>query len=148
MPAPPSANLNFPRIIFVGLIVPILLALLDRWLLSREFESRREVAAMQAMAAFVIQVGLIGVLVARLIEPAWLRWIIYGWCLLLTDLNAASSLVPETSEALFTAQLGLVTVWAILGTTRWLVRVPVMLLFLPMLLAQIVQASVLLRWNA
>ena len=65
----PSEKLNLPAIIFVGLIVPIMLALFDHWLLSREFNPEREVASTQAMAWFVIQVGLLGVLCAKLVEP-------------------------------------------------------------------------------
>ena len=142
-PAKPS----LPRIILVGLVVPVLLALLDRWLLAREFKfvfiSRREVAASQAMILFVLQVGLLGVLCGRLIHSPWLRWIIFGWCLLFTDLNAASSLVPEASQALFTAQIGLVTVWAVLGTSSWKIRTPVVLLLIPLLWAQITQTAAL-----
>jgi len=142
-PQPHATTLNLPRVIFVGLIVPILLALIDRWLLSREFSSRRDVAAFQAMAAFVIQVGLLGVLCARLIQPPWLRWVIYAWCLLFTDLNAMSSLVPELSQSLYTAQLGLVTVWAVLGTARWKIRLPVILLLVIPSLANIAQTAAL-----
>lgn len=131
------------RVVLVGLVVPVALALLDRWLLAREYLvlGRRNEASAQAMAAFVFQVGLFGVLCARLIHPAWLRWLLFGWCLLLTDLSAASSLSPELSQGLFTAQIGLVTVWAVLGTSSWKIRASVVLLLILPMLALVAQTA-------
>jgi hypothetical protein len=141
--AAPPERLPLIRVLFVGLVVPIVLSLVDQWLLSREYYGRRDVAAMQAMLGFVVQVGLLGVLCGRLIQPAWLRWVIYAWCLLLTDLNTLSSLKPETGQVLLTAQIGLVTVWAVLGTARWRIRVPVVLVLIFPLLSNIAQTAAL-----
>ncbi|HMC11398.1 MAG TPA: hypothetical protein VKH44_08915, partial [Pirellulaceae bacterium] len=47
------------------------------------------------------------------------------------------------SQSLFTAQLGLVTVWAVLGTARWTMRVPVVLVLLVPLMGNIAQTAAL-----
>jgi hypothetical protein len=143
--SPPSSpvRLSLGRVVLVGLILPVFLTFVDCWLLAREYQSHGDVAAAQAMAAYVLQVGLLGVLCGRLIEIPWLRWVIFGWCLLVTDLNAWSSLFPYIAEGLFTAQIGLVTIWVVLGTARWTIRLPVALLLIVPVLATIAQSAAL-----
>src|SRR5262245_37590257 len=136
-------KLPFFRVIAIGLVLPILLSLVDNWLLSRELFAGRDWASTQAMAAFVFQVGLFGVLCGRLIYPAWLRWVLFAWCLLFTDLTAASSLSPQIAQSLFTAQIGLATVWVVLGTSSWKIRVPIALLLVLPMLALIAQTAAL-----
>src|SRR6266446_2426638 len=138
-----SAKPSLPRIVLVGLVVPVLLCLLDRWLLAREYDTgdswHRWEVSYQAMSVFVLQVAFLSVLCGRLIQPAWLRWTIYAWCLALTDLNAVSSLTEDVGQVLITSQIGLITVWAILGTSSWKIRLPVVLLLIPSMLVQIAQ---------
>src|SRR5262245_25008021 len=136
-------KLPFLRVVAIGLILPILLSFVDNWLLSRELFAGREWASTQAMAGFVFQVGLFGVLCGRLIYPAWLRWVLFAWCLLFTDLTSASSLSPQISQSLFTAQIGLATVWVVLGTSSWKIRVPIALLLILPMLALIAQTAAL-----
>src|SRR5262245_32103599 len=139
----PSVRRSLGRMLLVGLVLPILLTCADWWLLSREYQSHGDWAAAQAMAAYVLQVGLIGVLCGRLIDIYWLRWVILGWCLLVTDLNAWSSLFPYIAEGLFSAQIGLVTIWVVLGKARWTIRLPVALLLIVPVLATIAQSAAL-----
>src|SRR5262245_55804591 len=136
-------KLPFFRVIAIGLVLPILLSLVDNWLLSRELFAGRDWASTQAMAAFVFQVGLFGVLCGRLIYPAWLRWVLFAWCLLFTDLTAASSLSPHIAQSLFTAQIGLATVWVVLGTSSWKIRTAIALLLTLPMLALIAQTAAL-----
>jgi hypothetical protein len=140
---PPTEKLPFLRVVAIGLVLPILLSFIDSWLLSRELYAGREWASAQAMAIFVFQVGLYGVLCGRFIHPAWLRWLLFAWCLLFTDLTAASSFSPETAQSLFTAQIGLVTVWVVLGASSWKIRLPVALLLILPMLAHIAQTAAL-----
>jgi hypothetical protein len=139
----PPTKLPLLRVMLIGLVLPVGVALLDRWLLARELSAGRHVASAQAMIAFVLQVGLYGILCGRLIELPWLRWFLFAWCLLFTDLNAASSLDDRIPQSLFTAQIGLVTVWAVLGTQSWKIRLPVVLLLIVPLLATIAQTAAL-----
>src|SRR5262245_32399164 len=140
---PPAGRLPLLRVLVIGLFLPILLALVDNFLLARELYAGRDRASTQAMAAFVFQVGLFGVLCGRLIYPAWLRWVLFAWCLLFTDLTAASSLSPQIAQSLFTAQIGLATVWVVLGTSSWKIRVPIALLLVLPMLALIAQTPAL-----
>jgi hypothetical protein len=140
---PPAGKFSLIRVVAIGLLLPILLAFVDNWLLTRELFTGRERASEQAMAAFVFQVGLFGVLCGRLLHPAWLRWVLFAWCLLFTDLTAASSLSPQIAQSLFTAQIGLVTVWVVLGTSSWKIRAPFALLMILPMLGLIAQTAAL-----
>src|ERR1051326_5699825 len=102
----PPVKLPLLRVVLIGLVLPVALAAFDRWLLAREYIGRRDAASVQAMLAFVLQVGLYGIVCGRFIEIGWLRWLLFAWCLLFTDLNAASSFAPELSQSLCTAQIG------------------------------------------
>src|SRR4051812_5119679 len=139
----PPTKLPLVYVVEIGILLPVGLALVDHWLLAREYLGPRDTASIQAMAAFVLQVGLYGVLCGFLIEPPWLRWLLFAWCLLFTDLNAASSLNDRIPQSLFTAQIGLITVWGILGTSSWKIRLPVVLLLVLPMLAMISQTAAL-----
>jgi hypothetical protein len=139
----PTGKLPLLRVVLIGLALPILLSYVDNWLLGRELFAGRRWASTQAMAAFVFQVGLFGVLCGRLIDPAWLRWTLFSWCLLFTDLTAASSLSPDKAQSLFTAQIGLATVWVVLGTSSWKLRALVTMLLILSMLALIAQTAAL-----
>lgn len=125
--------LPLTRLVFVGAIVPAIFAVVDQWLMQRMFQAgpSRDLAAAELMAVLVVQVGLLGVLCGRMVEPGWLRWVIYGWGLVLMDLHviwlADSWTISLLRSSLLAAQVGLVTVWAILGGGRWVTRVPVVL---------------------
>src|SRR6478752_5299441 len=127
----------------VGLVIPIAVALIDRWLLEREYHPGRDIASIQALAFFVFQVGLFGVLCARLIHPPWLLWLLFAWCLLLSDLNAITSLSSEISTSLLTGQIGLLTIWTILGATSWKTRLAAALVLMPLMWFVMIQSATL-----
>jgi hypothetical protein len=85
-------------------------------------------------AFYVVQVAVIGWAVATYIQPWWLRWVIFGWTMLLVDLQLLVLSADQADEsvrclitAMFAGQFGLVTVWGILGQERWLWRLPSLL---------------------
>ncbi len=128
MSSPHASSLPLIRLVLLGTVVPAVFALLDQWLVQRAMASPKSQAAVDLMAALVVQTGVLGILCSRLIEPAWLRWGIYGWGLVLVDLNimwlAHSWELSLLRTSLLAGQVGLVTVWAILGATRWFIRWP------------------------
>jgi hypothetical protein len=99
---------------------------------------------MLTMAVFVFQIGLMGFVCAHWIDWPILRWLLYGWCWLLIDIQTLIATVFANqgwwwqdsfhAASLFAAQLGLVTIWAVLGTTRWAIRWPVALVLASALL--------------
>jgi len=126
MATQPTANpLPLARLIFVGMIVPTGVTLVDHLLqVAVSGQSNGEAATLLVltfMLVLVAQVSLLGVLCGRLVEPGWLRWVLYGWCLSLTDLNLFAA-GPELSGPLLASQIGLVLVWVIVGSTLWKTR--------------------------
>jgi len=132
-----SARLPLLRLILAGVILPALIAASNDYLLSSLVIGWRTGRGLMvvAMAALVVEIGLMGVVCGRWIDWPLLRWILYGWCWLVVDLQVllARQLAVENffggtaaflSGSLLAAQLGLVTVWAVLGTMRWSTRWP------------------------
>lgn len=128
----PSSASRYARWVLVGVLVPVFFAWLDDrllrgWLMSSEAEM-----GAGHLALFVLQVGTFSVLCGRLIEVPFLRWAIFVWCWLLIDMQLliAHWLVPRYYQgsllvaAMFATQVGLVTIWGVLGTTKWAVRIP------------------------
>ena len=128
-------RLPIARLLIAGVLVPAVFAAADHWLLSQMQISptRRHIAL--TMAVFVLQVGMLGWVCGRLLDSPWWRWGLYAWGWILVDLQLLSAGVFadggrwwDRSEmlpsALFAAQVGLTIVWAILGSTRWVIRIP------------------------
>lgn len=130
-----TSQLPIKRLLLVGVLMPAVFSGLDHGLLTslNYYASDLRVITL-VMAAFVVQVGLMGWLCGSLLDNPWWRWGLYIWCWVLVDLQLLSvSVVTNTGGsryggmlpgALYAAQVGLCTIWAILGTTRWMIRLP------------------------
>ncbi len=125
------------RLLIIGMAAPAACAALDQALLSQlDSGTQNSSLTVLTLTAFVVQVGLFGWLCGRWIESPLLRWLIYGWCWVLVDLQTltAGALAGQSyywgnvnrllPGSLFVAQLGLVTIWAVLGRARWYLRWP------------------------
>jgi len=126
------------RLLLIGVVVPAGCSALDHALLSHMTSGSSNSGGMivLTLAAFIVQVGLLGVLCGYWIDAPLLRWIIYGWCWVLIDVQALTAIAlggharywgnaqHMLPSSLFNAQLGLVTIWAVLGTTQWYFRWP------------------------
>src|SRR5262245_63023926 len=87
-----SRPLPMVRLLLVGAVVPAICVALDRLLLAGIIGRDSEGGLMVlTLAAFVVQVGLFGVLCGRWIEQPLLRWIIYIWCWALIDLQTLTT---------------------------------------------------------
>jgi len=167
------------RLAIVTVLLPSAMATLDRLLLDGLAGTwASDWMMVLTMAVFVFQIGLMGFVCGRWIDWPAVRWILYGWCWLIVDLQVllARQLAVENifggtaaflTGSLLAAQLGLVTVWAVLGKMRWSTRWPAAfvlasILAMPLLelrytgnatlffvtqLFTIVGISSLLRWN-
>jgi hypothetical protein len=66
--------------------------------------------------------------VGRYLWPAWLRWLVLAWALVLLDLLTFATCIGTSYSgfgyALVTAQIGFLVLWAILGPERWQLRLP------------------------
>jgi hypothetical protein len=128
-----SASKDVPllRWILVGAVAPMVFVGIDDALLARLYRGEEWLIA--TLIVFVVQVGAFGVLCGRFIDWPPMRWLIYGWCWLVVDLQlvTTAALLPGLSfnsdllfNAMFAAQLALVTIWGVLGTSNWLWRLP------------------------
>ncbi|HZN36303.1 MAG TPA: hypothetical protein VFB80_20885, partial [Pirellulaceae bacterium] len=123
-------SVSLVQLVLVGAVVPAAFVAADLWLVQR-LNGGRE--SSEAIAAFVVQIGVLGMLCARLRGPDWLRWVIYGWGFALIDAIELAYIGVDHSGntavllliSLLAAQLGLVIVWGALGTTPARVRWPV-----------------------
>jgi hypothetical protein len=129
------ARLPLARLLLVGMLVPAAMSGLDHWLLTRMQLRLTESHVALTMAAFVVQVGLLGWLSGTLLDNPWWRWGVYAWGWVLVDLQLLSATVFADGGrwwshgrllpgSLFAAQVGLAIIWAVLGTTRWTIRLP------------------------
>lgn len=137
----PSSPIKLPlgRTIFVGVVVPAFFVWLNDRLLTQFSITETFWTSLQLLIVCVVQVGAFGLLCGKLIEWPVLRWLIYGWCWLLVDMQflSAAWLAGRDSflltNGMFGAQIGLITIWAILGTTRWVFRLPIALVLVTLL---------------
>src|SRR5687768_13937271 len=86
-------RLPIARLLLVGMLVPAVFSALDHWLLGRLVANpRSHFVIVETMAAFVVQVGVLGVLCGRMLENPWWRWGVYAWGWLLIDIQVFSAL--------------------------------------------------------
>src|SRR6266436_915376 len=134
---PRPLRLRLLRLIVAGVLLPAFMAGSNHLLLSSLASGWRtdKTLMVLALAVLVVQTGLMGVVCGRWIGWPLLRWIVYGWCWLVVDVQlllarqlAVENFFGETAAfltaSLLAAQLGMVTVWAVLGRTRWSTRWP------------------------
>lgn len=129
----PRPPLPLGRILFAGMMVPALFVWMNLKLLQGL--QHGSVSLPFVFGVYVAEVGALGLLAGGLIPNLVLRWFIYGWTWALLDLHVIVSTLevprPEVmllADSLFAAQIGLLTVWAILGTSpSWVIRWPLAL---------------------
>jgi hypothetical protein len=78
--------------------------------------------------------------VGRYLDPPWLRWLVFGWCLALLDiLTIAACLsgpIPrDFAYVLVAAQAGLLVVWSVSANLSWQIRLPMAMLAAAFLIA-------------
>jgi hypothetical protein len=136
--APDENRLDLVRLVLIAAVLPAVIATVNYALVGRIVNSignSLEVCAQ--FTWYVVQVGLIGYVVGSGINRPALRWIVFGWVLLLVNLLTLSLAADSTDHypqaylppaALIAGQIGLCVVWAFLGDTRWPIRWPAMIL--------------------
>ncbi|MCI0359195.1 MAG: hypothetical protein L0211_12010 [Planctomycetaceae bacterium] len=137
MPAPVTA-INYGRLLLLGVAMPAGLALVNRLVLNsgtiRYFDGP---AAIALFGFYVLQVAGVSWAMATDIRPWPLRWIIYGWTMLLVDLQLAfliesvySDAVRCLSSGIFAGQFGLFVVWGVMSRDSIFWRIPALLVLL------------------
>ena len=78
--------------------------------------------------------------VGRYLSPAWLRWLVFVWCLALLDALTIPACLSGPIEEHFayvmvSAQISLITLWAVLSRVGWQWRLPGLLIGVPALIS-------------
>lgn len=140
----PSPRLPIARLLVIGLFAPLVMTNANRWLLEQVQQRPSEMwILLITLSALVVEIGVMGWLCARWLDDRRWTWGLYIWCWLLVDLHVltAAAHVGQVwharfiPRALLAAQVGLTLIWAILGTTPWMIRFPLCLV-----------AAILLAW--
>jgi hypothetical protein len=132
---PEPSAVNYRRLLLVGVLLPAALAWANHLLLYSAQMSRWDGLRIAPVFSFyVLQIGCVGWAVAKYVQPWPLRWIIYGWTMLLTDLQLLVLVQTDYSDAIrclssgiFAGQLSLFVVWGVMarGSIMW--RLPALL---------------------
>jgi len=131
----PSSSSHW-RLLTAGVIIPATFVALDHLLLDGIAGAwGTNWVVTLTMAMFIVQIGLMGVLCGRWTDLGVMRWVLYIWCWFLIDFQVLVAWVFTDSTSwwdssfqpasLFTAQLGLLVIWSILGAARWTTRLPI-----------------------
>jgi hypothetical protein len=134
----PSSTLrtSWPRLLLVGVALPALISWLDQWAF-READQKQWSAesALWLYGIFVAQTALMSWAAGRLLDHWGWRLLIVGWVLAMVDgqLPIAQSTIwgvtaPLLVYAFLSAQFGALALWGVLGTWKWPLRIPAVLL--------------------
>jgi len=136
----PVSRIPLPQLFIVGVALPAVLAAINHLLLTSS--NLVDVGAIQLcllVGFYVFQIGFVGWAAAVHIQPWPLRWFIFGWIMVLVDLQLAAMTstggrnyqgVVCLTTAILAGQLGVIVVWGILGTGHFVWRVPALLIVL------------------
>jgi hypothetical protein len=136
----PAPSIHLRHLLAVGVALPAGLAITNHLLLTSSNLSDVSIPLLCALMGFyVLQIGFIGWGVATYIQPWPLRWFIYGWIMILVDLQLASMVSTGgrngqgmncLATAILAGQLGVAIVWGILGSGNIIWRIPALLVLL------------------
>ena len=132
----PASSLRRLFLLTVGL--PAVIVIADEWATGFLRQQRWSALGMGVVyVLFVVQVGLLGIVVGRFVERWFLRWVVLLWGLVLIDLMLYCIAVDQPYRwrewghclpyALLSGQLGLVVIWGIFGPVSWPWRLPAFL---------------------
>jgi hypothetical protein len=76
-----------------------------------------------------ISIAVLSWSAGRYLSPAWLRWVVFAWCLILLDLLTIAACLTYRVEMHFghmmvAAQISLIVLWAVLASGNWQWRMP------------------------
>ena len=130
----PEAKLQPARLLLVAVLLPVVIAGATYLAMGPLAAGNRPVVETTlAFGLFVLEVGLVGIVVGNAMPHPLLRWLLFGWIMVLVDLLVGSLAMVSADGylsrilpcgALAAAQIGLGVIWGILGDARWYWRVP------------------------
>lgn len=124
-----------PHKLVVGAIaVPFLIAATNQLLLE-EIASHHKLNLL-LYPWLALSTAWLSLSTGRLLSPAWLRWVVFAWGLVLLDLIVFIACLTSRVERQFgyilvSAQISLLTLWGVLGPGKWQWRIPIVVAMVP-----------------
>jgi hypothetical protein len=145
----PPVFASWQPIVLLVLLLPAFVAVSTHWMLVAIQNQRLKSIWLYPWMTFVT--ALLSWCVGRYLNPAWLRWLVFVWCLALLDIVTIAaclggSVPDQIGYVLVSAQLTFITAWAILGPWGWQWRLPMMLVTVAAVVVQ--SGSFTNQWNA
>src|SRR5688500_947505 len=123
MPSPPSRG----RLITFAVLLPAAVAGSNQLLfeLAPSFHGPR--AWLYPWMA--LSTAVLSWCTGRYLSPAWLRWVVFAWCLILLDMLTIAACLTRRTEMRFghmmvAAQISLIVLWVFLVSGTWQWRIP------------------------
>jgi len=134
MPGLPSLG----RLGVFAVLIPAIVAITNQLLLAA-VGTRRELAPW-LYPWVTASTAALSWCTGRYLHPAWLRWIIFAWCLALLDLLTFTACLSRRVDyqlgyVLVSAQISLLILWAIAGPGPWQTRLPSVAALAPVVIA-------------
>ena len=132
---------SLSSLLLFGLVIPAAIALSNQWLLERHWILNRNSNLSWHHYALYPWMALSAAAASwsagRYLYPAFLRCIVFVWCLVLLDLLTFMASLGSTHDSQFgymlvSAQINLLILWTILGSGGWQWRLPMMLAVTPL----------------
>jgi hypothetical protein len=136
---PALSSLSPPgRLLLFAVLVPIVVAASNQLLLAA-IGTHRELAPW-LYPWIVTSTAALNWCTGRYLSPVSLRWIIFAWCLALLDLLTFIACLTHRVDyqfgyALVSAQISLLSLWAISGPGSWQMRLPSVAVVAPIIVA-------------
>ena len=125
--ARPAAAWPRRRLLVLAVLLPAIVAVTNQLLLET-FPS----AWLRTWfyPSLVLSTAVLSWCAGRYLYPAWLRWILFVWCLALLELLTivacmTGKLADQFAYVLVSAQMSLLILWAVLGSGPWQWRLPI-----------------------
>lgn len=128
-PLASDASPNLPsrgRLVFLAVLLPTFVAATN--------QAAFKLAAHPGMQLWlypwmVLTTAALSYCVGRYLNPTWFRWLLFAWCLVLIDMltmaNSWGSYEGHVfSYVLLSAQINLLMFWAVVGPSKWQIRLP------------------------
>lgn len=134
---PASGLASLIRLLIFAVLLPAIVAGTNQWIFNAiPFSPWLQPWLYPWMAA---STAVISWCSGRYLSPAWLGWIIFGWCLVLLDLLTFIACIDGRLEdqygyVLISAQIALLVLWAILGPGAWQLRLPAVAAVAPLVM--------------
>jgi hypothetical protein len=123
------------RLLICAMLIPVVVAVTNQLLLDVLYTYPKLSVLLYPWLA--LGTAVLSWSTGRYLYPAWLRWTIFAWSLVLLDLLTFIACITHRVDFQFgyilvSAQISLLTLWAVLGPGSWQWRLPAVAAMVPL----------------